>query len=167
MYAETLIEEINLIAEAGDASDALDLVRTLTREENTASAIEIRRTVNGENLDRDALRKVASGIAQKVAASAAIFTPEVIAGLEALDAGLREAFRADAEMDPADRRARSAATWTANQRYAERVNVYNAQVEKVNRVRGRAANERKAAAVRAATCTKCFQVPAANGVCGC
>lgn len=167
MNATQLIEEITLVAEAGDASDALDLVRQLTRAGHTEYAIEARRAVNSGQLDRNALLTLASGITQRAAAYEGMFTPEVIEGLYDLEARMREAVRTEAATTAAERRARSAAIWTGGQRYDERVNAYNAQVEKVNRERGREANEREAAAVRKATCEGCWQVKAANGSCGC
>lgn len=52
-----LTDEIELIAEAGDPEDALDLMRRLAREDQVQMAIAIRRTVlPGDVLDRDALR---------------------------------------------------------------------------------------------------------------
>ncbi|MFF5968223.1 hypothetical protein ACFY64_31770 [Streptomyces collinus] len=171
MQVTTLCEEIELIAEAGDAADALDLARTLVRDGDTARAVEVRRTVTRGSLDRAALRQLGQQIAQEAArasaASATLFSPQAIEGLYALEAQLRESARQNAAMSPTARRAESAARWTASQRRQDQVTVYNEAVDKINRSRGLAANKRQAAAVRAKTCRGCFQAPAANGSCGC
>ncbi|MFJ1607006.1 hypothetical protein ACIOHS_27085 [Streptomyces sp. NPDC088253] len=160
-------EEIELIVEAGDASDALDLARTLTRQGSTELAIQIRRTVTGHKLDRDALRAVGANLARERAERAALFTPAMIDGLYAMEGALRESARQQAAKSPAARRAESAASWTARQRYEERVAAYNAEVDRVNRARGLAASKKQAAAVASKTCGGCFQERAANGSCGC
>lgn len=67
MRIETLIENIALVAEAGDAEDALDLSRQLIRKGNTKRAIDVRRTVTRGVLDRDALRKLAVTVAEDAA----------------------------------------------------------------------------------------------------
>ncbi|WP_019061729.1 hypothetical protein [Streptomyces prunicolor] len=165
MNVASIIEEIELIAEIGEAGDVLDLSRRLVGQGDTAWAIDVRRAVTRDVLDRNVLRAVAGRIA-------AAARPTVDWGLFAdqladVEAGLRAALAADAAMAPAERRERSAQEWVAQQRFEERVSDYNGKVEFVNRERGRARNEVKAAAVRANTCTKCFQVPAASGECGC
>ncbi|KQW13545.1 hypothetical protein [Streptomyces sp. Root369] len=167
MSIQSLIEDINLVAEAGDASDARDLARKLVREGDTATSIKVRRTVTGENLDRSALRAIGQGIARMAVAHAEMFTPQMIEGLYAVEVAMRESVREQDGTPSAVLRADSAARWTANQRRAERVASYNQTVEKVNRARGRARNERQAAAVRSKTCTGCFEVFAVNGSCGC
>ncbi|MEV5677023.1 hypothetical protein [Streptomyces sp. NPDC052179] len=50
---------IELVAEAGDAEDALDLSRQLIHEGRTKVAIDVRRTVTRSTLDRNTLRKIA------------------------------------------------------------------------------------------------------------
>ncbi|MFF1834198.1 MULTISPECIES: hypothetical protein [unclassified Streptomyces] len=67
MRIETLIEDITLVAEAGDAEDALDLSRQLIRKGNTKRAIDVRRTVVRGVLDRAALRKLAVTVAEDAA----------------------------------------------------------------------------------------------------
>ncbi|MGW4731806.1 hypothetical protein ACWEQC_22030 [Streptomyces shenzhenensis] len=163
MNAASIIEEIELIAEIGEAEDALGLSRRLVGQGDTAWVIDVRRAVTHGVLDRDALRAVAGWIAE-------VMKPTVDWGLFAgqladVEAGLRAALAADAAMPRAERRERSARQWIAQQRYEERVGDYSAKVEVVNRERGRARNEAQAAAVRAKTCPECFQVPAANGEC--
>ncbi|MEW2568360.1 hypothetical protein [Streptomyces sp. NPDC047070] len=69
MRVQDLIEEVTLIAEAGDAEDALDLSRQLIRTGNTKRAIDVRRAVAKGVLDRDVLRKLAVTIAQDAAAT--------------------------------------------------------------------------------------------------
>ncbi|MFC9604577.1 hypothetical protein ACFTTN_14100 [Streptomyces niveus] len=64
MNATELIEEIQLIAEAGDAEDALDLSRRLIRKDSVKRAIDVRRTVSNGVIDRDGLRKLAVQIAE-------------------------------------------------------------------------------------------------------
>ncbi|WP_086780175.1 hypothetical protein [Streptomyces griseus] len=64
MLTKALIEEITLIAEAGDTSDALDLSRQLIRAGSTKRAIDVRRTVVKGEIDRDALRALAVTIAE-------------------------------------------------------------------------------------------------------
>ncbi|WP_432001597.1 hypothetical protein [Streptomyces sioyaensis] len=91
----------------------------------------------------------------------------VIGRLEAVERALRAEFARYAALTPEQRRAEGREKWFAQRRYEERVATYNAAVDKVNRERGRRANERQAAKVRAETCGECFQIPAANGVCGC
>ncbi|MYR54718.1 hypothetical protein GTY54_00135 [Streptomyces sp. SID625] len=59
MDLATLTEEIELIAGAGDADDALDLVKRLTRTEQVTWACEIRRSVHKGQLDSE--RLVAAG----------------------------------------------------------------------------------------------------------
>ncbi|MEU7323378.1 hypothetical protein ABZ682_22925 [Streptomyces griseoviridis] len=168
MTATTAIcEEVELVAEAGDASDALDLVRKLIRQDSAELAIKIRRTVAGQKLDRDALRAVGADLAREQAARAALFTPAMIDGLYTMEATLRESARQRAATSPAARRAESAASWAARQRYEERVAAYSAQVDRVNRARGLVANKRQAAAAASKTCGGCFQERAANGSCGC
>ncbi|MCX5326313.1 hypothetical protein [Streptomyces sp. NBC_00120] len=95
------------------------------------------------------------------------FPASVIGQLEALERAFRAELARQAALTPEQRRAESREMWLAQQRYEERVAAYNAAADKVNRERGRRFNERQAAKVRAQTCTECFQVPAANGVCGC
>ncbi|MGO4423357.1 hypothetical protein AB4Z54_32880 [Streptomyces sp. MCAF7] len=165
MNAASIIEEIELVSEIGEAEDALDLSRRLIGQGNTAWAIDVRRAVTRGALDRNVLRTVAGRIAEAM-------KPTVDWGLFAdqladVEASLRAALAADAAMPRAERRERSAQQWVAKQRFEERVSAYNEQVEFVNRERGRARNEAKAAAVRAKTCGGCFQMPAANGACGC
>lgn len=92
------------------------------------------------------------------------FTTDV---LLAMDAQLRQMLAAEARLTPAQRRARNAEAWTAGQRYDERAAAHNARVDRINAERGRARNAARAAAVRAQTCGECFQLPAANGKCGC
>ena len=87
--------------------------------------------------------------------------------LLAFDARLRDALRREAAKFPAQRREESRTRWLAGQRYEEWARAYNEAVDHVNRERGRAANKRQAAKVHAQTCTTCFQLPAANGECGC
>ncbi|MFI2434670.1 hypothetical protein [Streptomyces sp. NPDC018693] len=55
MDIRTLTEEIELIAGAGDADDALDLMRRLARSGQTEWAVAVRRTVSGGKLDAEAL----------------------------------------------------------------------------------------------------------------
>lgn len=64
MNATELIEEIELIIEAGDTEDALDLSRRLIRKDHVKRAIDVRRTVSNGALDRDGLRKLAIQIAE-------------------------------------------------------------------------------------------------------
>ncbi|MFI1703015.1 hypothetical protein [Streptomyces griseoruber] len=165
MKAASIIEEIEMIAEIGEAEDALDLSKRLVGDEQTAWAIDVRRAVTRGALDRNVLRAVASRIAEAM-------KPTVDWGLFAgqladMEAGLRAALAADAAMPRAERRERSARQWVAQQRFEERVSAYSEQVEFVNRERGRARNQAEAAAVRAKTCGGCFQERAANGACGC
>ncbi|MEV6738670.1 hypothetical protein AB0N14_17745 [Streptomyces sp. NPDC051104] len=68
MSIQTLIEDITLVAEAGDADDALDLSRQLIRAGNTKRAIDVRRAVTKGVLDRDVLRRLAVTIAEDAAA---------------------------------------------------------------------------------------------------
>ncbi|PWI05491.1 hypothetical protein DIZ27_38835 [Streptomyces sp. NWU339] len=163
-FAE-IAEEIELIIEIGKAGDALDLARRLVGERLTTWAIDVRRTVANGVLDRDALRVIGERAAR--AARPVPVDWSLVAELEAVGAGLRAALAADAAMPRAERRERSAQRWAAQQRYEERVRDYNEKVDHVNRERGRARNRAQAAAVRAKTCMKCFQVPAASGECGC
>ncbi|MFF0395170.1 hypothetical protein ACFYSJ_05190 [Streptomyces sp. NPDC005248] len=67
MSINALIEDIKLVAEAGDTEDALDLSRQLIRKGNTKRAIDVRRTVVRGVLDRDALRKLAVTVAEDAA----------------------------------------------------------------------------------------------------
>jgi hypothetical protein len=159
-----ITEEIELIAEIGDADDALDLSRRLIRQGDTTWAVDVRRAIVSGRLNRDALRAVAGKIAKPAVQLDWDLFADQLADAEA---GMRAWLAAEAAMPPAERRERSARQWTAQQRYEERVSVYNEQVEYVNRERGRAHNEAQATAVRAKTCMECFQVPAANGECGC
>ncbi|MER6559747.1 hypothetical protein ABT300_18835 [Streptomyces sp. NPDC001027] len=165
MNAESITEEIELIVEIGEAGDALALAKRLAADGQTAWAVDVRRTVTRGELDRNALR-AAGG---RIAAACRPLTLDLglLDVLTEMEAGLRAALAADAAMPRAERRASSARQWTERQRCAERVSAYNEQVEFVNRERGRAANRAQAAAVRAVTCGGCFQVPAANGACGC
>ncbi|MDQ1018895.1 hypothetical protein [Streptomyces afghaniensis] len=55
MDLTTFTEEIELIAGAGDADDALALMRRLLRGGQTAMAIAVRRGVVGGQLDAEAL----------------------------------------------------------------------------------------------------------------
>ncbi|PWI15985.1 hypothetical protein DI272_18810 [Streptomyces sp. Act143] len=59
MDLATLLEETELIAGAGDADDALDLVKRLIRSEQVAWACEIRRSVTKGQLDAE--RLIAAG----------------------------------------------------------------------------------------------------------
>ncbi|MFJ3249117.1 hypothetical protein [Streptomyces sp. NPDC086782] len=93
--------------------------------------------------------------------------PDVLDRLMGVEAGLREMLAAEARLTPAQRRERSARQWEQRQRYEERVGAYNEAVGHVDRERGRAHNAAAAAKVRAQTCMSCFQMPAANGECGC
>jgi len=52
-------EEMELIAGAGDADDALDLMRRVARAGKTPLAVAIRRTVQGGQLDSEALLRLA------------------------------------------------------------------------------------------------------------
>ncbi|WP_406178042.1 hypothetical protein [Streptomyces canus] len=167
MNVKNLTEEIELIVEIGDAEDALDLARRLVRQGDSARAIDVRRTVARGILDRDALRAVAAGIAQAAYRATLFNWGAVTADLAEAEAGIRTWLNGEAAMPPAERRARNARQWTEKQRFEERVNAYNERVEYVNRERGRALNKAQAAATRAKTCMRCFQVPAANGECGC
>ncbi|MEU8870469.1 hypothetical protein AB0D24_04750 [Streptomyces javensis] len=99
--------------------------------------------------------------------SATAIPASVIGQLEAVTQALGAELARYAALTPEQRRAESRENWIAQQRYEERVATYNAAVDKVNRERGRRANEAQAAKVRAVTCGECFQIPAANGVCGC
>lgn len=164
MNVKDITEEIELIAEIGDGEDALDLSRRLVRQGDTARAVDVRRAVVNGALNRDALRAVADGIAQS---ALPLDWDGFAAQLADAEAGMRAWLTAEAAMPPVERRERSAREWVERQRYEERVKVYNEQVECVDRERGIARNEAQAAAVRAKTCMKCFQVPAANGECGC
>ncbi|MFE7214573.1 hypothetical protein ACFU93_32455 [Streptomyces sp. NPDC057611] len=92
---------------------------------------------------------------------------DILGRLQAADTALRAALRAEARLTPAQRRERSAREWTNRQRAEEAIGRYNAAVDHVNRERGRVRNEAAAAEVRSQTCMKCFQMPAANGECGC
>jgi hypothetical protein len=65
MDLTTLLEEIELIAGAGDASDALDLVKRLTRSEQVAWACEIRRSVSKGELDAERLIAAGETIRQR------------------------------------------------------------------------------------------------------
>ncbi|MFF5668834.1 hypothetical protein ACFY8S_01640 [Streptomyces hygroscopicus] len=165
MKAASIIEEIELIIEIGEAEDALDLSRRLISQGDTAWAIDVRRAVTRGALDRTVLRAVAGRIAEaiKPAVDWGLFADQ----LADLEAGLRAALVADAAMLRAERRERSAQQWVAKQRFEERVSAYSEQGEFVSRERGRTRNEAKAVAIRAKTCGGCFQVPAANGECGC
>ncbi|MFJ5037973.1 hypothetical protein [Streptomyces parvulus] len=60
-------DEIELVAEAGDASDALDLSRQLIRAGHTKWAIDVRRAVTRDQLDRNMLRKLAKTVALQLA----------------------------------------------------------------------------------------------------
>ncbi|MFE0765392.1 hypothetical protein [Streptomyces smyrnaeus] len=91
----------------------------------------------------------------------------LIRELEGFSNALRAESARRAALTPEERRAEDHARWISEQRHAESVKAYNAAVEQVNRERGRRANQRQAARIRAQICGKCFQVPAANGVCGC
>ncbi|MFE3033036.1 hypothetical protein ACFXKY_15500 [Streptomyces canus] len=164
MNAASITEEIELIVEIGEADDALTLAKRLAADEQTAWAIDVRRTVKRGELDRDALRAVGGRIAE--ACKPVSLDLGLFAELTEMEAGLRAALAADAAMPRAERRARTAQQWTEKQRYEERVRTYNEQVEFVNRERGRAANRAQATAVRAKTCDGCFQEKAANGSCG-
>lgn len=124
MNAASIIEEIELIAEIGEAEDALDLSKRLIGDEQTAWAIDVRRAVTRGVLDRNVLRAVAGRIAEAV-------KPTVDWGLFAgqladMEAGLRAALAADAAMPRAERRERSARQWTEKQRYEERVRIQRA-----------------------------------------
>ncbi|MEU0060741.1 hypothetical protein [Streptomyces sp. NPDC006334] len=166
MDAASITEEIELIVEIGEAGDALALAKRLAADEQTTWAIDVRRAVTDGALDRGALGAVAGRISDAVNAAQVdwgLFADQLVD----MEAGLRAALAADAATPSAERRERSAQRWTAQQRFEERVSDYNAKVEFVNRERGRARNEAKAAAVRAKTCGTCFQVPAASGECGC
>lgn len=55
MDLTTFTEEIELIAGAGDADDALDLMRRLLRSGQTGWAVAVRRGVSGGKLDAEAL----------------------------------------------------------------------------------------------------------------
>ncbi|MFI1956988.1 hypothetical protein ACH46L_03605 [Streptomyces althioticus] len=160
-----IAEEIELIVEIGEAADALDLARRLAGGGRTAWAIDVRRAVEGGVLDRDRLRAVGG----RVAASVQLVRTDwrLVSELKAMEANLRGWLAADAAATPSERRERRAQEWDARQRYEERARRYNEQVDMVNRERGRARNEAQAAKVRAKTCMDCFQVPAANGECGC
>lgn len=68
MDLTTLLEEIELIAGAGDADDALDLVRRLIRSERVAWAVEIRRSVTKGQLDAERLVAAGETIRQKAIA---------------------------------------------------------------------------------------------------
>ncbi|MFE2424998.1 hypothetical protein [Streptomyces hokutonensis] len=165
MNAASITEEIELIVEIGEAGDALALAKRLAADEQTAWAIDVRRTVTRGELDRNALRAVGGRI---VAACRPVpIDLKLFDALTDMEAGLRAALAADAATPSTERRARGAQQWTEQQRYAERVSAYNQQVEFVNRERGRAVNRAQAAAVRAKTCGGCFQEKAANGSCGC
>ncbi|GGZ73142.1 hypothetical protein ACFOOM_01030 [Streptomyces echinoruber] len=165
MKVTEVIEEIELIVEVGEAADALDLSRRLAGEHHTNWAIGVRRTVARGELDRNALRAVADRIAE--ATRPAPVDWSLVVELRAVEAGLRAALAADAATPSAERRERSKRQWAEQQRHEERVRAYNAEVERVNRERGRARNRAQAAAVFAKTCPTCFQVPAASGECGC
>ncbi|MFI9026334.1 hypothetical protein [Streptomyces sp. NPDC053560] len=103
--------------------------------------------------------------------TAANFTASQVRQLEAFSSALGAELARYAALTPEERRAENHANWVAEQRYQERyaawAEKYNAQVDRVNAERGRRANERRAEKVRAQTCMKCFQIPAANGECGC
>ncbi|MDQ0961994.1 hypothetical protein QFZ66_005872 [Streptomyces sp. B4I13] len=163
MNRTDITEEIELIIEAGDAEDALDLARRLSRQGDTAWAVDVRRSVTRGALDRHILR----AFARKIDQPAIQLDLDLLGRLADADEGLRALLAAEAATPLADRRERNARQWTMQQRYQERVTTYNEQVEHVNRERGRAHNKAQAAAVRAKTCTECFQVPAASGACGC
>lgn len=165
MKAAEIAEEIDLIAEIGEAADALDLARRLAAGGRTGWAIDVRRVVKGGVLDRDRLRAVGNRVAASVQPVRTDW--QLVAELEAAEAVLRGWLAADAAATPVERRERSAREWVARQRREEQVRWYNEQVDMVNRERGRVRNEAEAATVRAATCMSCFQVPAANGECGC
>ncbi|MFF4292125.1 hypothetical protein ACFY0N_00545 [Streptomyces vinaceus] len=59
-------DEIELVAEAGDPEDALDLSRQLVRAGHAKLAIDVRRAVTGGALDRDALRALAAKTARQL-----------------------------------------------------------------------------------------------------
>lgn len=165
MSVASITEEIELIAEVGEVEDALDLSRRLIRQGDTAWAIDVRRAVTRDVLDRNALRAVARRIteAAKPTVDWGLFADQ----LADTEGGLRAVLAADAAMSRAERRERSAREWIAQQRFEGRVSDYNAKAAFVERERGRARNETQAAAVREKTCMECFQVPAASGECGC
>lgn len=64
MNPTQLIENIELIAGAGDTEDALDLSRQLIRTGNTKRAIDVRRTIVRGVLDREALAQLAVTVAE-------------------------------------------------------------------------------------------------------
>lgn len=66
MDIRALTEEIELIAGAGDAEDALDLMRRLVRGGQTEWAIAIRRTVTRGELDREALLETGKTLRRRV-----------------------------------------------------------------------------------------------------
>lgn len=165
MNVVRIIEEIELIAEIGEADDALDLSRRLAGQDRTAWAIGIRRAVTRGVLDRDVLRTVAGQIAEATRPVPVDY--RLVEQLTLMEADLRAALAADAAMPRPERRERSARRWIAQQRFEERVGDYNEKVDVVNRERGRARNAAQAAAVLAKTCMRCFQVPAASGECAC
>ncbi|MFF4726353.1 hypothetical protein ACFY3M_13580 [Streptomyces mirabilis] len=66
MDLTTLTEEIELIAGAGDADDALDLMRRLLRSGQTEWAIAVRRTVSGGKLDAEALMETGRTLGQRM-----------------------------------------------------------------------------------------------------
>ncbi|MEU1852902.1 hypothetical protein ABZ499_27460 [Streptomyces sp. NPDC019990] len=65
MFLTTLLDEIELIAGAGDADDALDLAKRLIRSNQVAWACEIRRSVSNGELDADRLIAAGENIRQK------------------------------------------------------------------------------------------------------
>ncbi|WNI20381.1 hypothetical protein [Actinacidiphila sp. ITFR-21] len=68
MNIKALIEEITLVAEAGDAEDALDLSRQLIRQGDVKRGIDVRRSVSKGALDRDFLRRLAVTVAEEAVA---------------------------------------------------------------------------------------------------
>lgn len=98
-----------------------------------------------------------------------VITASAIRQLEMFSAALDAETARRAALTPEERRVENHERWLAEQRrserYAARAKTYNAYVDRVNAERGRRANERQAAAVRAQTCMECFQIPAANGAC--
>ncbi|MFF4147172.1 hypothetical protein ACFY0A_38990 [Streptomyces sp. NPDC001698] len=100
MLATAICEETELIAEIGDAEDALDLSRRLARENDVTRAVAVRRTVSSGVLDRAALRQLGLDIAeeatrQQLAAqrSFAAITRTMTAGDDVLARAAREAMR--------------------------------------------------------------------------
>ncbi|MGY3199736.1 hypothetical protein [Streptomyces sp. TE5632] len=67
MDLTTLTKEIELIAGAGDAGDALDLMRRLVRGGRTEWAVAVRRSVTRGELDSEALLKAGETLRQQAA----------------------------------------------------------------------------------------------------